>query len=357
MLQSAGLPVTGGASMTEPSWPEWGAHPDREYPWHTYKGPQGDLHAGHLLDTVVGPDVVTGKPIVYEVLRCTSCIGIHVTPLPTQEALSHYYASQFYQQDKPDYVERYERDRRWWEQCVHQPILKQAMRILDAALPTKVDRYAMLDIGAGPGIALDVGKRLRLDTWGIEPNPTLVDALRLRGHSCFTGTLESCNAEWYGAYHIIYLYEVLEHQPQPEDFLLRCYEMLAPGGVLVCVVPNDYNPLQRQACAMHGLPPYWLAPPQHLWYWTPKMLQLQLRRVGFRLLDMRGTFPLELYMIEDGLVYVGNDALGRECHKARMYDELYDEDEGKLDERFAHYRSHLALYREGREIVAIARKA
>ena len=331
-------------------WPEWGSAP--RLPLVRLDG----MHQGEWLDSVAGTDPATGAPCIYQVLRCELCISTHVYPLPSERALAHYYATQFYTVDKPDYVERYERDRAWWEQCVHRPLL--------TGLQRPEARPRLLDVGAGPGIALDVARQLGWETWGIEPDPALATALAQRGHKGWAGVLSEdrtlpgvCGWLWGqpGSFDVVYAYEVVEHQPCPESFLLACAALLKPGGSLVIVVPNDYNPAQLAARQQLQVPPYWLAPPQHLHYFTPKTLQLLVRRCGFRVEDLRGTYPLDRALTE-GENYLGNDTLGRAVHQRRMAEELASLADGTWADREALYRGNLTYYRLGRELVCVARK-
>ena len=327
-------------------WPEWGSSP---------RGPLircDGAHQGELMDSVIGPDVVTGKPMVYHIVRCELCIAIHAWPLPSTDDLAYFYRETFYQHDKPDYLERTERDSPWWEQCVWYPLLTQSMAALQCPL-RDVRPLRYLDIGAGPAISLDVGAALGLQTYGIEPNKTVCDLAASRGHQMFHGPLETFHSEQ--RFHLITAYEVLEHQPEPEDFLLRCWELLAPGGILAIQVPNDFNPCQLEACQRFGLSRYWIAVPQHLLYWSPKTLQLQLRRAGFRLVDMRGTYPLERFMLDDSLMYIGNDTIGRQIHQRRMTFELEAIRAGRWNVVTDAYRENMQR-RIGREILAIAQK-
>ena len=330
------------------TWPEWGSAPRR---------PLIDCdmaHKGELLDTVVGPDPKTKQARIYHILRCELCIITHAWPLPSSEDLSRYYADTFYQVDKTEYVDRYEADRAWWEQCVHGPILEQCRDLL-----LQTENVSFLEIGAGPGIALDVAQKVfGWKTSAFEPNGTLCEALRHRGHIVEQGVLEDfCAGQFPGEifqHSIVYLYEVLEHQPNPEDFLLQCWDHLRPGGLLAITVPNDYSPTQLQAQQILKIDPWWLAPPQHLHYFTPKTLQLVIRRAGFQILDMRGTYPLDQHLLLDQN-YIGNDALGRHLHQERMQLELSDLHHGRWLNRESQYRDNMKR-RVGREIVAIARK-
>ncbi len=213
----------------------------------------------------------------------------------------------------------------------------------------------VLEIGAGPGIALDVAASYEWCTYAIEPSPLCATRLETL-HHVFHGTLEDFGASTHARYFtMLYLYEVLEHQPCPEAFLLQCYELLAPGGVMVICVPNDYSPVQFTACEKLHLLHYWLAPPQHLHYFSPKMLQLLVRRCGFSIVDMRGTYPLERFLL-GGRNYIGNDTIGREIHQIRMQDELFVLQSGLWPARERQYRRNMTEQRLGREIVCLVQK-
>lgn len=338
------------------SWPEWGAAP---------RGPLIALdmaHRGELLDSIIGPDVVTGKPMVYHVVRCELCIACHAWPLPDPAALARYYTEQFYQVDKPDYVQRYQQDREWWQKCVHGPILQFCADSLQRN-SLEAEQVRFLDIGAGPGIALDVARqRFGWQTWGIEPHKGLCESLWQRGHTMHHGTLETFPIglllfpfDDHARVHVAMLYETLEHQICPEETLLRVWELLEPGGILVVVVPSDWNKLQLAACQKLGLPRWWISVPQHLWYFSPATLKLLLRRTGFQILDCRSTFPMEKFLLEEGHCYVGNDSIGRACHQERVGYELEAVRTGKWLQLEQEYRYNLTQ-RIGRELVFICRK-
>ena len=336
--------------MTDLSWPEWGGSPDRYYPWHVWTSRDGAHHAGHLLDTVLGPSVESlGSQQIYEIVRCEPCIQIHATPLPSLVALQQYYETVFTAQDKPGYIERCLRDKPWWDGCVHGPILQQAAGYRDG-----VSSPHVLEVGAGPGLALDLAAQWGWQTTAIEPGKAFCEYLLRKDHTVYEGTLEEYRGP-DGCYDIVYLYEVLEHQPCGEAFLLRCWALLRPGGILACVVPNDCNPLQYAACQHLDVKPYWWAVPQHLAYYTPKMLQLLVRRCGYRILDMRGTFPLEANLLK-GHNYLGDDGIGRLVHGWRMQEELWAGQAGLWNARVQQYRRQMAEQRIGREIVCVAQK-
>ncbi|HEY5865372.1 MAG TPA: class I SAM-dependent methyltransferase [Candidatus Tectomicrobia bacterium] len=332
------------------TWPDWGS---------AARGNLVDLdfaHRGEWLDSVIGKDPCTGKDRIYHILKCENCVTIHAWPLPHLDDLEAYYRREFYQQEKPDYLERYEGDKHWWKECVHSPLLHQAMA---ACAQQDWPRMQVLEAGAGPGLALDVAAEEGWGTYAVEPSPVCAEHLRKHGHVVYEGSLERYAAtvrDHTRQFDIVYLYEVLEHQPSPSDFLHECLHLTKPGGVLVVCVPNDASPIQYQVCKHLGLKePYWWAPPQHLHYFSPKFLQLMVRWAGYDVLDIRGSAALELAIL-NGQNYLGNDTVGRAVHTARMKKELAAVQHGIWGEVEAQYRVNMAEARLGREIYCLAQK-
>lgn len=295
-------------------------------------------HQGEILDIVNG----------YVVIRCQTCIAIHVANMPTEEFLHDYYCNHFYNESKPDYIQRYEEDRAWHEMH-HQYTVNQALMLLNKSTAHACesrwgrDLYT-LDIGSGPGIYLDVAQRSGLKTYGIEPNPNLCEASILNGHIMYTGILEKTNPFGDQKFDLINAWETAEHVIDQDLFFERCYNMLNTGGVLHVVVPNEYTEAQLLACKMYHLPRWWVAPFEHLWYGQPKDLQLSIRRIGtFKIVDIRGTFPLiEHFIIDCGVVYVGDEKLGRECHHERVEFEMYKLRHGKFEDLMEEYRDNVS---------------
>lgn len=313
-------------------------------------------HRGELITAVVGESVTTPrKQVVYFVLRCELCICTHIWPLPSEDDLAAYYAQKFYAGPAEHEVAQHERDREWYENCLYGPVLNQCHAILVTQGVTHIPR--VLDIGAGSGLLLDTAKQYGWYTMGIEPDNRQCEALAVRGHQMCAGTLTAhkrCVERW-GA-DVVTLFDTLEHQSNPESFLLDCYDLMHPGALLVISCPNDWSPLQMAVCQKYDIPPYWILAPMHTHFFSPKCLQLLVRRCGFSLCDMRSTFPLERKMLEDnGACYVGNQALWRQYSDEKMEMELAAVRNGSWHELVAIYRSNLA-HRIGRSILCIARK-
>lgn len=338
-------------------WPEWGAPVPAGARRVEWRDPScGGWHVGPCIDDVVAPRRGAGQAGTrYTVIQCSPCCMLHVVPLPSDAALRRYYRAQFYEQDHPEYFARYEEDALWWHTCVHAPLLQAALAALgNGRTPRPAAGVRLLDVGAGPGLLLRTARGLGLTTCALDPSAASRARLAAAGHMVWDVSLEAHRRAGH-TYDLVTLYETLEHLRAPEAALLDCYDLLAPGGVLAIVVPNDYNPYQLQATGTLRVPRWWLAPPQHLYYFTPKTLQLLLRRCGFTLVDLRSSYPMEQFLLE-GCNYIGNAALGRACHRRRMADELAQARDGRLMALHAQYRVNLATQGIGRELIALAHR-
>ncbi len=333
------------ATHTGSDYCEWGSAP---------RGPLVSLdmaHRGELMGCVVGDDPATGTPMAYQVLRCEMCIYTHVFPLPSEEALAAYYAQQFYAGPAAHEVAQHEQDRAYLETCVYGSIFDQCEGLLGRK-PLNV-----LDIGSGSGIALDTAQHRGWRTRGIEPDVARCEALAAREHGMCIGTLaQHAACVKKHAPDIVVLWEMLEHLPCPEAFLLDLYDVIPPGALLVISCPNDYNVLQMDVCQQYHLKPWWLIPPVHLCYFTPKTLQLLVRRCGWSLRDLRTSFPMEMFMLEDGgQCYVGNSTLWRHARDRMIAIEMQAVRERRWEAQEALYRGNMQE-RIGRSILCIAQK-
>ena len=91
-----------------------------------------------------------------------------------------------------------------------------------------------LDIGAGMGFSLDVAVEHGWQATGIEPNRHLAAHARSRGVNVENRFLD---ASFTGGFDLILLDNVLEHVPDPANFLGHASRLLAQRGVMVIAVP------------------------------------------------------------------------------------------------------------------------
>jgi SAM-dependent methyltransferase len=118
---------------------------------------------------------------------------------------------------------------------------------------------------------------------GIELSPTAAAYGRqhLRLDVYQSDLLDAPLAE--GRFDAAVLWHVLEHTHDPRTQLDRLLALLRPGGILGLRVPNMHSFGARVA----GRSWPWIAPPGHLWYFSPHTLPRLLARCGFEVLDVR----------------------------------------------------------------------
>jgi SAM-dependent methyltransferase len=147
--------------------------------------------------------------------------------------------------------------------------------------------------------------------------------------------------------------EVLEHIPDPEEFLLNVKKILKDEGIIVITVPNDYNPLQKIFISETGKEKWWLAPPFHLNYFSHKSLADLVKRCGYEILESTSMFPIDLFLLM-GDDYVGNDLIGKESHARRKnFENVFSKHNNQLMRELYISLANLGI---GREIVMYAKK-
>jgi SAM-dependent methyltransferase len=281
----------------------------------------------------------------YALVDCERCGFAHVRPMPTPAQLAELYRQQFY--ESPLYIARYREDRAWWD-LVNDDRLDE----LEAALGGA--RGRLLDVGSGPGLLVERAAARGWRALGIEPGSQAVAASRAAGLEVVEAFLDERSAPTLGTFDAVHSAVVLEHVPDAAGLLRLVRGLLRPGGALLLAVPNDDNPVQRAAAATLGIAPWWFGPPHHLNYFTPVTLPRLLRRVGFEVVDLSTSFPIEQFLLMEPS-YLGDDERGRAAHRRRMAFELAMDAAGQRAARRALARAR-AQAGIGRELVVVARR-
>jgi SAM-dependent methyltransferase len=295
-----------------------------------------EYHLGELLDAKNN----------FSVIDCEACGFRHIIPIPTAEELEHVYREEYYSTEKPLYLKRMEEDLPWWNLSYgdrydsFEELLPKGRRILD--------------VGSGPGYFLLCGKKRKWRTLGVEPSSRAAAYSRKLGLKIVEDFLTEKLACKLGKFDVVHMSEVLEHIPDPAGLLEVTNNLLNPGGLLCVVIPNDYSPFQYVLRKAAGYEPWWVSPPHHINYFDAVSLENLLKRVGFNVVLRESTFPIDMFLLM-GDKYVGNDALGRECHGKRKQFELNMKKAGKNDLKRKMYRcfSDMGI---GREIILIGKK-
>lgn len=260
------------------------------------------IHKGKVLDKKEG----------FSVIECTSCGFKHVYPLPSEEELAKFYKQEFYSKGKPDYFKETKEDFTWWMATYNNyySVLEKYTR-----------GRKILDVGSGPGHFLACGKKRGWDVLGLEPSVDAYKYSKKRKLPTVNDFFSYETAKKYGPFDVIHASMVLEHVPDPISFIKDMKRLLKPNGFIAIFCPNDYNPMQEVLRKNMKYKPWWVVPTHHLNYFDVFSMKKLLTKTGFDVVESIGTFPMEFFPLSE-INYVGDNGLGRKCHKIRKVFEM-----------------------------------
>jgi 2-polyprenyl-3-methyl-5-hydroxy-6-metoxy-1,4-benzoquinol methylase len=237
-----------------------------------------------------------------------------VFPKPSTEYLKRYYNSKYYgnTQIKNQYNYSYSNDE-----------IRHKLIDPSEALTYLEPIGSLFEIGFGEGFFLDHFRSCGWEISGVdftidglkEYHPHLIDLV-------FVGDLFEVIDSLIKKgkkYDCIVCNNVLEHVIDPVQMLNELRKLLQSDGVLRVVVPNDSSWLQREivnrGCAETN---YWVCPPDHLNYFNVASLVKTIEKCQFRIIDVLGTFPIDVFLLNPDSNYQRQSELGRNCHFAKV---------------------------------------
>jgi len=136
----------------------------------------------------------------------------------------------------------------------------------------------LLDVGSNIGCLVEAGRRMGLDTTGVEINRTLFDFAHEAYPACrfIAGAIEEAPLE-RAAFDGLYCSEVIEHVPDNDRFVAALASLLRAGGVLFLTTPGAHEYVDRGGHARARD----FGAPDHKLYHTRESLSALLARHGF----------------------------------------------------------------------------
>lgn len=222
------------------------------------------------------------------IVNCKNCRLIYVNPMP-------YWSSD-------DFVKLYDRTyfldlrtdtkKQWLDiRKNHNPQMR--FELIEPYI--KSDKRRMLEIGAGEFAYMC--QYLADKDWDVtaqEPSAAYQEKLNAIGIGDIKvephGIME---LEGEGLYSLIYADSVLEHVPDPVPYYKKLANLLAPGGVLYTVSPNEYsmyNFILNFSAKAKSNTPHYIAPykqPYHLIGFTKKSLEILGDKSGLNLVSYK----------------------------------------------------------------------
>ena len=143
----------------------------------------------------------------------------------------------------------------------------------------------ILDIGTAGGSFLYAAKQSGWEVYGCEPNRWLCEwGRRNYGIEIKPGDLFQQNYQ-QDFFDVVTLWDVLEHTHNPKEVLKECHRILKKNGLLVVNYPDIGSWIAR----IMGRKWVFLLS-VHLYYFTPKTINLLLKSSGFSILKIKPHF-------------------------------------------------------------------
>jgi len=207
------------------------------------------------------------KPKNFQVYICTSCKLGQTIPYPEESNGQEYFSN-----SDEYFANHYATNQEIWH--------KFMAFLLDRARPY-VTSGAMLDIGTGIGFMLELAQERGFKAMGIEPSPAATRYAREKLHlEVFQAHFPAPELEGK-QFNLITMSHVLEHVPDPINFLIEVKAHLKPNGIVVITAPSYYSLLTR----MLGWRWTGFQPTQHIWQLTPTTAAMLCRRAGLTILE------------------------------------------------------------------------
>jgi SAM-dependent methyltransferase len=190
----------------------------------------------------------------YDVSFCSHCQVGFTVPFPSDEVLSRLYSSGSYRSNDGTRFNAF---------------AEFLVRYFNTGKKRNLKKYhqnegALLDVGCGRGLFLDIMKRDGWRVTGVEFNEETASYARIR-YGLDVITIHALTGLPDESYDVITLYHVLEHMPDPAAVLRTCGRLLKKHGLLVIAVPN----ISSLQAALGKSNWFHLDIPYHLHHFTP----------------------------------------------------------------------------------------
>jgi 2-polyprenyl-3-methyl-5-hydroxy-6-metoxy-1,4-benzoquinol methylase len=191
----------------------------------------------------------------FSFFKCTKCTHVFVFPPPSAQSLDEFYNQEYY---VPDFQKL--KVRKKGEYCL--PYLT-------------VKDKPLLEIGCSYGYFLELMQEKNINVDGLELSKIASQSARTKGFSVICGGISDLpeTQKFQG----IFMFDVLEHIINPQEFFMFLQEKLDSKGELFLTVPNQGS-LEFKLLNKYW---EWASPPAHLHYFNQKSITSLLESNGF----------------------------------------------------------------------------
>ena len=173
----------------------------------------------------------------YQMTRCKTCSLLYASEIYEKE-----FSNKLYNESSFDYIEELNGLKKTYRKC------------LIEASKNIIEKKNFLEIGCGNGFmlneALDIGFKKVI---GIEPSKNAIELAPLNiKDKIIHGVFDKSKFE-NNSFDIVFISMIIEHVVDINFFLLSIYEILKPGGRVVCICHNESHFLARMLKNKHPI--------------------------------------------------------------------------------------------------------
>ncbi len=209
-----------------------------------------------------------GRKSDYTAYRCASCRHLFMWP-PPADVLGLYTEKYFTGGENGFGYVNYDLDK--------QPMLESLHRYLDLLTARTGGPGRLCDIGTATGFFLDLARQRGWETTGYEPCAYAAAAARAKGLNVIAGVLP----RGAGPFDAITALDVIEHVPEPREFVRTVRSALRDDGYFAINTPDSNSSVAKWM----GMDWHAILPPEHLHLFNAKSLKMVLEQEGFRVLS------------------------------------------------------------------------
>lgn len=233
----------------------------------------------------------------YAVCRCGSCSLVQVNAALSRDELERIYGEEYFSSE-----------------VFHDYVAEREVRVLAgrAAVQTLarlVPAGKLLDVGCAAGFFLEAASA-QYEATGVELSPFASSYARdTLGLRVFTGDV-SDGALDGERFDVVTAWNTIEHMADPLGAFTMIGRIMPPGGLLAVSTGDVTGPLARFDLRNWNL----MVPPYHLFFFSPKTIDLLLARAGFEVrrvvydgvVAMRGPLASEAGRLTATMAGLGN---------------------------------------------------
>ncbi len=203
-------------------------------------------------------NTVTGEK--FQIVECLSCGFKFTNPRPEEKNSALYYKSE-------NYVS-HSNSKKGVINTLYQVIRKYTLLKKLQMISSYFKTGKILDIGCGTGEFLNIFKKARWNTLGIEPD---FDARKMATNNYALDVREEKELKNLkeSSFEVITLWHVLEHVYLLNERIEDIKRLLKPNGIIVIAVPNCNSldaRVYKEKWAAYDVP-------RHLYHFTPKNIE------------------------------------------------------------------------------------